>query len=159
MLCETCEFWGHKKCIIPCFNATPKNFQIRGLVLEPSTTNKLRRDSKGIYIPLENAKFREFCEATGKLGLLDLFSLTVLGKSMEDLNGNSLDLNLRNRELLAVPDHWSEQFRAVEKHYRALAVNGIDRGLTYARKITRTLHERQKLNKVVLIYFWNVHKE
>ena len=71
-----------------------------------------------------------------------------MGKSFENLDGNKLELALRNRDLLVVPQEWVDQYRAIEKHYRALAANGIDRGINYARKITRTLKERQMANKV-----------
>lgn len=136
-------------CTLPCDNVTPEGFNIVGLIMQPHTTDKLRRDSKGIFIPVEKTEFRDFCESTDGLGLLDIFSLKLMGKTFENLDGNSLDLTLRNRDLLVVPINWVEQFKAIEKHYRALAVNGIDRGLSYARKITRTLRERQSVNKVL----------
>lgn len=148
MSCESCNYWGHTKCTLPCDNATPTGFTVVGLILQPQTNNKLRRDSKGIFIPVEKSEFREFCESTGKLGLLDTFSLKLMGKSFENLDGNKLELALRNRDLLVVPQEWVDQYRAIEKHYRALAANGIDRGINYARKITRTLKERQMANKV-----------
>ena len=147
MSCPDCAYWGHKSCILPCPSKVPKNFEIFGLLLEPKSSNKLNRDSLAIFVSEKSTDFRDHCETESDLALLDHFCVKLLGKKIVNIDRQEFVPNVRNRDLFIVPKPWEQQYKALEKHYRALAKNGINRGVTYARNITRQINARESTNK------------
>ena len=147
MSCEDCAYWGHGSCKLPCQSKVPRKFEIYGLLIEPKTTNKIKRDSRAIFVSAAKVEFREYCESENELALLDLFCFKLLGKQIVNLDGEPFTPELRNKQLFLVPKSWETQYKILERHYRALAKNGFDRGIAYARKVTRCISARQITNK------------
>ena len=100
-----------------------------------------------IFVSEKSTEFRDHCETESDLALLDHFCVIILGKKIVNLDRQEFIPELRNKDLFIVPKSWEQQYKALEKHYRALAKNGINRGVTYARKITRMISARESTNK------------
>ena len=147
MGCESCSFWGHIKCVLPCLTKVKEGFNLKGLLIEPSVNDKLERDSKAIFISPHSENFREHCECEGDICLMDRFALSTIGKSVRNIDGAKLDLNLGAFDLVLVPRDWVRQYYYLEKYLRSCARNGHDRGLAYARKFARQLKHRKKISQ------------